>query len=215
VDIKLNDRGKLFESKLDGMKNKHQENQARKHGLQNENQLRLERLAELEAVLEGDANNNLNYDSSEDEKDDESVTHCDAKYSHHEKDGDTNTTVKKNVTEMNNGSLQNDLTINKQESHDQYKEKQLLKASLAGMETAVQDDANNDPYYDSSDNENDRNNAITYNTKRNNADKKKDESSAMAYTQQRESHYHLAETYADPNYDSSDNEDPRNDIYLD
>jgi hypothetical protein len=145
-----------FQLKMNLMERKYAENQASNDGLQNENQLLKERLARLEAVLEGNANKDRNYDSADIEKDDESVTHCDAKYSHHEKeDGDTNATVKRNVTEVNNESLQNDLTINKQESHDQYKEKQLLKSRLARMNAAVQDDPNNDLNYDSSDNEND------------------------------------------------------------
>jgi hypothetical protein len=164
---------------------------------QKENQRLKERLARMEAEMQNNADNNLNYDSSDNESNDNSATN--------------NVGAKK----KDDYALEKERAALKQKELEQHEENQLLNERLAGMETGIQDDRHNDPYYNSSDNESDDSNDNTYNTKHSNADKKKGGNNATAYTQQRESHYHSVEIYADPNYASSDNEDPRNDIYLD
>jgi hypothetical protein len=162
----------------------------------NEKQLLKERQARMEEAMQNNADNDLNYDSSDNESNDDSATN--------------HVGVKK----KDNYALQEQVNTLKQKELEQHEENQLLRESLARI-VAVQDDPHNDPYYNSSDNESDDNNDITYNTKRSNDDKKKGENNTTNNIQQREGHYHSVEIYADPNYDSSDNEDPRNDIYLD
>jgi hypothetical protein len=161
-----------------------------------ENQRIKEKLARMEEAMQNNGDNDLNYDSSDNEHNDNNATN--------------NAGAKKKYEY----ALQEERAVLKQKELEQHEENQLLKERLARI-VAVQDDPHNGPYYNSSDNEEDDKNDITYNTKRSNADKKKGENNATVYTQQRESHYHSVEIYADPNYDSSDNEDPRNDIYLD
>jgi hypothetical protein len=161
-----------------------------------ENQRLKERRARMEEAMQSNGDNDLNYDSSDNEHNDNSATN--------------NIGVKK----KDDHALEKERAALKQKELEQHKENQLLRERLARI-VAVQDDPHNDPYYNLSDNEEDDKNDITYNTKRRNADKKKGENNTTTNTQQRERHYHSVEIYADPNYDSSDNEDPRNDIYLD
>jgi hypothetical protein len=143
-----------------------------------ENQRLKERLARMEEAMQNNGDNDLNYDSSDNEYNDNNATnHVDVK-------------------KKDDYALQKERATLKQKELEQHEENQLLRERLARI-VAVQDDHHNDPYYNSSDNEGDDKNNTTTNT------------------QQRESHYHSVEIYADPNYDSSDNEDPRNGIYLD
>jgi hypothetical protein len=109
---------------------------------------------------------------------------------------DNSATNSVDVKKKDDYALQEERAALKQKELEQHGENQLLKERLVGI-VEVQDDPHNDPYYNSSDNEGD------------------DKNNTTANTQQRESHYHSVEIYADPNYDSSDDEDPRNDIYLD
>jgi hypothetical protein len=214
---------------------------------QEENQGQKERLTRMEAGIEDDANNDLSYDSFDDDDDD-----------------DNNATSNVDVRKIYYDDLQKELSAIKQSERDHQKENQRLKERIARMEAAMQNNADNDLNYDSSDNE------INDNSATNNVDVKKkddyalqeqvnilkqkeleqheenqllketlaiivavqgdphndpyynssdnkgdDKNNTTAHTQQRESHYHSVEIYADPNYDSSDNEDPRNGIYLD
>jgi hypothetical protein len=160
-----------------------------------ESHLVKERSRRLEAGVQDDTRNDLNYDSSDNEIDDNS--------------GTNNVDLKKN----DYYGLQKDIAALKQKELEQHEENQLLKERLAEMEAGIHDDANNDPYYNSSDNENDDNNDINYDSEC--SDEEEEGNSTTVITQQSKNHYHLIEIYADPNYDSSDNEDPRNDIYLD
>jgi hypothetical protein len=162
-----------------------------------ENQLVKERLARMEEAMQNNADNDLNYDSSDSESNDNIATN------------------NVGVERKDDDALQKERAALKQQELEQHEENQLLRERLARI-VAVQDDPHNEPYYNSSDNEEDDKNDNWYNTKRSNGDKKKEDgSNTITITQKRESHYHLVEIYADPNYDSSDNEDPRNDIYLD
>jgi hypothetical protein len=164
---------------------------------QEENNRLKERLARMETEVQDDPNNDLNYDSSDNENDDNSATN--------------HVGVKK----KDDYALQEEVSILQQKELEQHEENKLLKERLARI-VAVQDDPHNEPYYNSSNNEDGDRNDNSYNTKRSNGDKKKEDgSNTTTITQQRESHYHSVEIYADPNYDSSDNEDPRNKIYLD
>jgi hypothetical protein len=163
---------------------------------QKENQRLKERLARIEEEMQNNADNDLNYDSSDNESNDNRATN--------------NVGIKKN----GDYNLQKDISALKQMELEQHEENQLLKERLTRMEQGVQDDPNNDPNYDSSDNEIDNGLDINYDSECSN-NKEDNVNKNIANTQQRESHHHLVETYADPNYDSSDNEDPRNDIYLD
>jgi hypothetical protein len=163
---------------------------------QEENQRLKERLARMEEAMQNNGDNDLNYDSSDNEHNDNNATN--------------NVGAKK----KDDYALQEERAALKQKELEQHEENQLLRERLARI-VAVQDDRHNDPYYNSSDNKDGDKNDNTYNTKRSNGDKKKGGNNTTANTQQRESHYHSVEIYADPNYDSSDNEDPRNNIYLD
>jgi hypothetical protein len=210
IDDKLKEMEKAFQLKMDLMEQKYEENSDAKDALQKElvalkqkerdqqeeNRLLKERMARMEEAMQNNGDNDLNYDSSDNESNDNNATN--------------NIGVKKKV----DYALQEERAALKQKELEQYEENQLLKERLARI-VAVQDDPHNDPYYTASENESDDSNDITYNTKRSNDDKKKGENNTTTNIQQRESHYHSVEIYADPNYDSSDNDDPRNNIYLD
>jgi hypothetical protein len=160
-----------------------------------ENQLLKEKLAKMEEGIQDNANNDLNYDSS-DNGNDRDDTDYDTECS-----DDGSTTAEMSLTEVNSGALQKELDDLKQEKH-QHEKNQLLKQNLR-MESGIQDNASNDSR--SSDNEN--NNDINYDTECSD-----DEKENANITQ---NNPHSVEVFADPNYNSSDNEDPRNDIYLD
>jgi hypothetical protein len=135
-----------------------------------ENQRLKERLARMEEAMQNNADNDLNYDSSDN------------------KHNDNNATNNVGAKKKDDYALEEERAALKQKELEQHKESQLLNERLAGMETGIQDDPNHDPYYNSSDNEGGYKNDNTYNTKRSNADKKKGGNNATAYTQQRESH---------------------------
>jgi hypothetical protein len=202
IDDKLKEMERAFQLKMDLMEQKYEGNnealqkelaalKQKELGHQEENRLLKERLAIMEAGIQDSANNDLSYDS-ECSIDEEEVD-------------DIIDKAKMNVTEGKNGSLQNDIITLKQENHHQYEENQLLKERLAG----IQDDANDDPYYNSSDN--DDNNDINYDSE---CSEQEDEGNNTTGTTQQHKN-HSVEIYANPNYDSFDNEDSRNDIYLD
>jgi hypothetical protein len=211
---------------------------------QEENQGQKEKLARMEAGIEDDANNDLNYDSFDDD-DNNATSNVDVRKIYyddlqkelsaikqserdHQKENqrlkkrqaimeeamqnnadkdlnydssdneinDNGATNNIGVKKKDDYALQEERTALKQKELEQHEENQLLRERLARI-VAVQGDPHNDPYYTSSDNKGD------------------DKNNTTAHTQQRKSHYHSVEIYADPNYDSSDNEDPRNGIYLD
>jgi hypothetical protein len=163
-------------------------------GHQKENQQLKERLAIIEEVMQNNADNDLNYDSSDNESNDDGATN--------------NADVKKKDDYV----LQKERAALKQKELEQHEENQLLKERLARI-VAVQNDPRNDPYYNSSDNEDDDNNDINYDSEC--SEEEEEGNTTTITTHQSKNHYHSVEIYADPNYDSSDNEDPRNDIYLD
>jgi hypothetical protein len=169
---------------------------------QKENQQLKEKLAIMETGIEDDANNDLNYDSSDN-------------------DGDDNTdTADVGVMQGNNDALQNELAALKQKELEQHEENQRLKERLARMETDMQDNANNDLNYDSSDNESSHENDTNYDTERytseeDEEEEEEEENKTAANAQKNKMHDNLVKKYADPNYNSSDKEDPKNDIYLD
>jgi hypothetical protein len=170
---------------------------------QEENQGQKERLTRMEAGIEDDANNDLNYDSFDE-------------------DDDKNATSNVDVKKIYDDDLQKGLADLKQRDLDHQKEKQRLKERLAIMEEVMQNNAANDLNYDSSDNESNDNSAT------NNVDvKKKDEyvlQEERAALKQKELEQHeenkllkerLAKIVAgvqddpsiDPYHNSSDNED--------
>jgi hypothetical protein len=230
IDDKLKEMEKMFQSKISLMEKKHEENAESKDALQKElaalkqkeldqqeeNKRLKERLARMEAGIQSNTNNDLNYGSSDDKIDDENDSNHLTKCSNDEdKEDDTNATAKSNVTDENNSTLQNVLPPLKQATDHQYGDTQLLQERLVITEAGIQDDPNNDPYYDSSDNENDNEIVFNYDSECSNGEEDNNVNKHKATTQKGKNQYHLIETYADPNYDSSDNEDPRNDIYLD
>jgi hypothetical protein len=117
--------------------------------------------------------------------------------------------------EGNNHALQKELTDLKRKELQHYKENKQLKERLAKMEAGIDDGADNDLNYDSPDYESDDGTDINYDSECSNIEKQDDKKKTTTNTHQNENQYHSVETYADPNYNSSDNEDPRNDIYLD
>jgi hypothetical protein len=151
---------------------------------------------------------------------------------------------KMNVMEMNNDSLQKELAKLKKEKLQQGEENQILKQILAAMEAGKDEDTNNDLSYDSSDsgdndtnygtecsdNEeedddanndlnydssgNDNNNDINYSTECSSEEGDDDPISTTNNLKTKNGH-NLMKAYANRNYSSYGNEDPRNDIYLD
>jgi hypothetical protein len=84
----------------------------------------------------------------------------------------------------------------------------------------MQDNANNDLNYDSSDNESSHENDINYDTEcytseEDEEEEEEEENKTAVNTQKNKMHDNLVKKYAGPSYNSSDKEDPRNDIYLD
>jgi hypothetical protein len=86
----------------------------------------------------------------------------------------------------------------------------------------MQNNADNDLNYDSSCNESNSESDISNDTECYTSEEEEEEEeeeendrNAVAITQRNQIHGNSDEEYADPNYGSSDNEDPKNDIYLD
>jgi hypothetical protein len=171
-----------------------------------ENKQLRDELTKLKVATEDSINNDLNYDSSDN-------------------DGDDNTdTADVGVLQGSDDALQKELAALKQSKLEQHAENQRLKEKLARMETEMQDNANNDLNYDSSDNESSHENDINYDTEcytseedeeEEEEEEEEKENKTAANTQKNKMHDNLVKKYADPNYNSSDNEDPKNDIYLD
>jgi hypothetical protein len=118
-----------------------------------------------------------------------------------------------NLIKIDDNTLQKELTALKQEKMEQHEENQLLKQRLARMEAGIDDDTNNDLNYDSSENES--KNDTNYDTECSNSEEDDDDDYITTSTQKNKNNHHLIETYADPSYVSSDNKDPRDDVYLD
>jgi hypothetical protein len=222
IDDKLKEMEKAFQLKMNLMEQQNEENSDAKDALQKElvalkqkeldqkeeNRLLKERLARMEAEREDNVNDDLSYDSSNDEIDDENDINYDSECSKGKEEQDIHPTAESNVTERNNNVLQNDFTTPKQENHQQAKENQPLQGRPARMEAGVQDDANNDLNYDSASNGNDDNNDINYDS----SDNENESNNDINY----DSSDNENDSNNDINYDSSDNEnDSNNDINYD
>jgi hypothetical protein len=161
---------------------------------QEENQGQKERLTRMEAVIEDGANNNLNYDSFD--------------------DGDS-ATGNVDIRKIYDDALQKELADLKQRELDHQKENQRLKERLAIMEAEMQNNADNNLNYDPSVNESDNENDINYDSEY--SDSKEEEDNKVVENTQKPLLIlpNMNDSHADPNYNSSDNKDPRNDIYYD
>jgi hypothetical protein len=167
---------------------------------QEENQGQKERLTRMEAGVEDDANNDLNYDSFDDGDDG---------------DDDDNATGNVDIRKIYDDALQKELADLKQRELDHQKENQRLKERLAIMEAAMQNNADNDLNYDSSVNESDNENDINYDSEYSDSKEEEDDKDVENTQQPLPIYPNMDENHADPNYNSPDNEDPRNDIYYD
>jgi hypothetical protein len=192
-------------------------------------------LTKLKVETEDNTNNDLNYNSSDNDSDDN--------------DGDDNTDATNvGVMQGSDGDLQKEFASLKKKELEQHEENQRLKERLSIMKEVMQNNADNDLNYDSSDNErNERNESNDSSATNNLGVKKKDDyvlqkeraalkqkeleqheenlllkerlariiavqdgphndnkdydkKNTTTNTQQRESHYHSVEIYADPNY---------------
>jgi hypothetical protein len=114
-----------------------------------------------------------------------------------------------NLIKVDNNILQKKVAHLEQEKHHQAQEIKLLKQRLTILEAGMQDDAINDLNYDSSDNDSEINSAAEC------ANGQEEGGNKATTNKQDRNQHHSTETYTNPNYNLSDNEDPRNDIYLD
>jgi hypothetical protein len=161
-----------------------------------ENKRLKERLARMEAAMQGDVNNDSHNDSSD--------------------GGDSdNATNNVGVSEGKNIASQKEVAALKENEYLQDEEHRQLIERVAGIEAGVQDDPNNDLNYDSYDSEIDNELDINYDSECSNNEEEDTINKNIVNTQRVRTHHTSVETNADPNYDSSDNEDRRNDIYLD
>jgi hypothetical protein len=188
-----------FQLKLDLMENANkativnlQQEQTHKD---DENKQLKEELAKLRAELNRNTDNGLNYDSHKDDYN--SDINYDSESSGDEEEAN-------NITIMN---LQ-------QEQAQKDKENKQLREQLAHLREEFSHNADNDLNYDSPDDDNDDSNDTNYNTESSD-DEEHDNSNNRHISHQNTNEYVSNEMYTDPNYNSSDNEDPRNDLYLD
>jgi hypothetical protein len=155
-----------------------------------ENKRLKERLARIEAAMQGDTNNdpqNVSFD-----------------------DGDNdNATNNVGVSEGKNVALQKKVATLKENEYLQDEERRQL------IEAGVQGDPNNDLNYDSYDSESDNELDISYDSEYSNNEEENTINKNIVNTQRDRTHHTSVETNTNPNYDSSNNEDRRNDIYLD
>jgi hypothetical protein len=113
------------------------------------------------------------------------------------------------LMEGSNDIVQKELAALKQkERHQDEEHRQLIEAR-------VQDDPNNSLNYDSCDSESDNELDISYDSEYSNNEEEDTINKNIVNTQRDRTHHTSVETNTDPNYDLSDNEDSRNDIYLD
>jgi predicted MPP superfamily phosphohydrolase len=154
-----------------------------------------EELAKLRAELNHTTDNDLNYDSRKDNEN--SDINYDSESSGDEEEAN-------NITIMNL----------KQEQARKDKENKQLREQLAHLRAELNHNADNDLNYDSPEDDNDD----SYNTNcttESSDDEEHDNCNSRHIIHQNTSEQASNEIYADPNYNSSDNEDPRNDLYLD
>jgi hypothetical protein len=97
-----------------------------------------------------------------------------------------------------------------QEQTRKDEENKQLKEKLVKLEAELNRNTDNDLSYNSR--KDDDNNDISYDSESSDA---KEHDNIRHITHQNTSKNDSNEIYADPNYNSSDNEDPRNDLYLD
>jgi hypothetical protein len=162
-----------------------------------ENKQLRDELTKLKVATEDSINNDLNYDSSDNE-------------------GDDNTdTADVGVMQGSDDALQKELAALKQSKLEQHAENQRLKEKLARMEAAMQNNADNGLNYDSSVNESDNENDINYDSEYSDSKEEEDNKDVENTQKPLPIHPNMDESHADPNYNSSDNKDPRNDIYYD
>jgi hypothetical protein len=161
-------------------------------------------LAKLRAELNRNTDNDLSYDSRKD--DDNNDINYDSESSEDEEEAN-------NITIMN---LQ-------QEQARKDKENKQLREQLAHLREELSHNADNDLNYDSPEDDNDDSNDTDYNTESSD-DEEHDNSNNRHISHQNIQEHDSNVIYADPNddemfadpyYNSSDNEDPRNDLYLD
>jgi IS1 family transposase len=174
-----------------------------------ENKQLKERLARAEAEIRDNANNYLTNDPDGNRVGD-----------------DNSNTNDISVMVGNSYVLQRQLAALKRKELEQHEENQRLKERLARMEAEMQNNADDDLNYDSSDKESNHENDINYDTEyytseegeeeeEEEKEKEEDENNTAANTQKNKMHDNLLKKYAGHSYNSSDKEDPRNDIYLD
>jgi hypothetical protein len=191
----------LIEGNNDALQNELAALRQEKHQQNEENKQLRDELTKLKVATEDSINNDLTNDSDGDNDGD-----------------DNNDTNDVSVMEGNSYALPEELVALKQKEIEHQEENQGQKERLTRMEAGIEDDANKDLNYDSSDNESSHENDINYDTECYTTEEDEEEEeeendrNAAAITQM---HGNSNEEYADPNYNSSDNEDPKNDIYLD
>jgi hypothetical protein len=204
MESRIDHLEKMFQSKMTLMEGN---NDALKNDLDIIKQDKLQQVEEnkqlgdestkLKVTTEDNINNDLNYDS------------CGS-------DGDDNTdTTDVGVLQRSNDTLQKELAALKQRELEHQKENQRLKERLERMEAELQNNADNDLNYDSSVNESDNEVDISCDSEYSDSEEEEDNNDVEVTQQPVPIHPNMDEIYADPNYNSSDNEDPRNDIYYD